>query len=95
MKIYIGGKITGLDNPGEKFNKKQKELENMGHIVVNPIVLDVLLGEGFSHEDFMKVCYTLIDLCDCVYLLDNWTDSKGATLERSYALANGKEVIYQ
>ena len=95
MKIYIAGKITGLDNHKEKFGKKQKELESMGHTVINPTGLYEILGDDFSHSEYMKICYSLIDLCDCVYFLDNWADSTGATLEKDYAMDNGKDIIYQ
>ena len=92
MRIYIAGKITGLDNYRDRFDKKQKELENKGHTVINPTGLYDILGDGFSHNEYMKICFSLIDLCDCIYLLANWRDSKGAIMELEHGLRRGIEV---
>lgn len=34
----------------------------------------------------MRVCFAAIDICDAIYMLSNWADSKGAAAERAYAL---------
>lgn len=91
MKFYIAGKITGLPNFEEKFEDATKTLEAEGHIVMNP----ALLSKGFEHDDYMHICYAMIDVCDAVYLLDNWKDSKGANLEHDYAKRNGKFIQFQ
>jgi len=36
----------------------------------------------------------MIDVCEAVYFLPTWTDSKGAHLEMGYAVAAGKEIRY-
>ena len=41
----------------------------------------------------MKICFAMIDVCDAVYLQINWQGSRGATLERNYALGTGKILI--
>lgn len=41
---FAAGKMTGLRGYKEKFNKKQKELENKGHTVINPVGLYEVLG---------------------------------------------------
>lgn len=92
LKIYIAGKITGSTNYRETFDKKQKELEEKGYIVINPSKLDNVLGDDFIHNDYMHVCYSLIDLCDCIYLMSNWRDSKGAMLEHAYAVSKEKDI---
>ncbi|MCS4522383.1 DUF4406 domain-containing protein [Clostridium botulinum] len=48
---------------------------------MNPSVLP----EGFPWEVYMPICYAMIDACNSVYMLKNWTDSKGAKLELEYA----------
>lgn len=88
-KIYIAGKITGLNNYREIFNAKEAELLSMGHQVMNP----AMLGQDFPYEVYMPICLSMIDACDTVYMLNNWTDSKGATLERHYANIQGKKII--
>lgn len=91
MKIYIAGKITGLENFKEKFEKAHKDLIADGHIAMNPTVLPL----GFEAEDYMHICYSMIDICDAIYLLDNWKTSKGANLEFDYAVKNKKIIMFQ
>ena len=43
--IYISGKITGLDNYAEIFEKKEKELTEQGHFVFNPATPVAILFE--------------------------------------------------
>ena len=53
-----------------------------------------LLPAGFEYEDYMKVCFSMIDVCDEVHLLQNWEDSEGAKREFSYALATRKTTVF-
>lgn len=89
-KIYIAGKITGLDNFKEIFNQAEQELKQKGHKVMNPAILP----SGFEYEDYMKVCFSMIDVCEEVHFLPNWTDSDGAKREHNYAIATQKSVKY-
>lgn len=91
MKIYIAGKITGLDNYKELFNKAEKELLAKGYKVMNPAVLP----EGFTWSEYMGICFEMIDVCDEIYMLNNWEDSKGAKAENLYAIGSGKKISYQ
>ena len=91
MKIYIAGPITGVENYKEAFSKAEEHLLSIGHSVMNPAVLP----NGFEHYEYMIVCYSMIDVCDCVYFLENWERSKGACLEFEYAKSTGKSVFYQ
>ena len=36
MRVYIAGPITGIMDYKEKFIKAEKQLKEMGHIVINP-----------------------------------------------------------
>lgn len=91
MKIYIAGKITGLEDYKEKFEDASNKLEKLGHKIMNPAILK----EGFEQNEYMHICYAMIDVCECVYFLNNWQDSKGARLEHEYALENNKKIRYQ
>lgn len=91
MKIYVAGKITGLDNFKELFAEATKKLEEDGHVVMNPAVLP----KGFDHGEYMKICYSMIDVCEAVYFLNNWHDSVGAKMEYYYARSKNKDVIFQ
>lgn len=98
MKIYIAGKVTGEDafRCGLKFGYRSSKLREEGHKVINPFaIFSSLSTAGFSHEDIMHLCYAAIDVCDAVYMLEDWPGSKGARMEHEYALKIGKTVIYQ
>lgn len=95
MKIYIAGKVTGLETEKvfKKFQKAFKHLQNQGHSVMTPDVLCEFTG--FEHEDYMHVCYAMIDRCDAVYMLSDWQQSKGARMELQYAADHQKAIIYE
>ena len=90
-KIYIAGKITGLDNFKENFDIAEEKLIKEGYAVMNPSVLNA----GFEHYEYMRVCYAMMDTCDSVYFLRNWTDSKGAKMEMTRAIEKGLKIILE
>lgn len=91
MKVYIAGKITGFDGYKEKFAAAEELLTGAGHTAVNPTCLPL----GFSHSEYLHINLAMIDACDMVYLLDNWSDSQGARLEHFYADSMGKKIQRQ
>ena len=88
MKIYIAGKITGDENYREKFAKAQVQLQKDGHIVLNPAVMP----EGLTKAEYMKLCFSMIDIADQVVFLTGWQDSEGAQLEEQYCRYVGKTI---
>lgn len=94
MKVYIAGKITGLDREAtlEKFEKARQWLAGKGHTVLVPTVLPE--SADLTHEDYLHICYAMIDVCDTVYFLPDWIMSEGAKLEKEYAKKKRKGLIY-
>lgn len=90
-KIYIAGKISGLNNYREVFKVAEDKLTSEGNAVMNPAVLN----EGFPYKAYMPICLTMLEACEAVYMLSNWTDSKGAKVEHEYAKIQGKQIIYE
>ncbi|MBU3145747.1 DUF4406 domain-containing protein [Clostridium sp. CF012] len=87
--IYIAGKITGSENFKEIFKAAEVDLRERGFVPMNPATLN----GGFEHADYMHICYSMIDVCDTVYLLIGWQESKGAVMEYEYARKNHKDII--
>lgn len=90
-KIYIAGKINGLDDYRKLFKEAEDNFIEDGYVVMNPAVL----GEGFDYEVYLPICLLMLQACDTVYMLNNYKDSKGAKVELEYAKAQGKKIIYQ
>ena len=91
MKVYIAGKITGNPDYKQQFAEVEKKLREKGHTTMNPAVLP----DGFDHHEYMQICFSMIDVCDAVYFLSNWRDSKGATMEYNYAFGAGKGIMFE
>lgn len=89
MKIYLAGKITGNPNYKAEFERHAIAYEAEGHIVLNPAELP----EGMAKEDYMRICFAMIDVADKVYFLPGWYGSAGARLEYDYCKYIGKPVI--
>ena len=53
-----------------------------------------IMPDGFLYEEYMRVCLSMIDVCDAVYMLPCWKDSPGAMFEKQYAEFNGKKILY-
>ena len=95
MKIYISGAITGTDNYMERFAKAEKELTENGYSVINPAKVNAQLTEDTSYEEYMKMCFCMLDMCDSIYMLNNWDKSCGANRELGYAMAKDMIIMYE
>lgn len=95
MKIYIAGKISGLDRQTvlEKFATADIALEKQGHSCFVPCVLPNY--PDVPHEDYLHICYAMIDICEAVYMLSDWQQSIGARKELQYAADHQKEILYE
>lgn len=97
-KIYIAGKITGVERCvyHHQFSVKEDVLKARGYIVLNPVALNERLAmQGMPYEDLMKICFSFVDVADAVYMLNGWEDSPGARREHERAINAGKKVIYE
>jgi hypothetical protein len=95
MKVYISGKISGLDPAEAKKNfiKAELRLKHQGHTVMSP--KGIMDFAGFEHDDYMHVCKAMVDVCDAIYMLSNWQTSKGSREELNYAKEWRKEVLWE
>ena len=95
MKIYISGKITGLDyaDVEAKFQDAQDLLSDIGFEVVNP--LNNGLTKEHSWEQHMVKDFELLLPCDAIYMMDNWQDSIGARIEHRTAFEMNKDIWFE
>lgn len=94
MRIYIAGKITGDPNAKRNFEAAQAELQRAGHQTINPQAVGSLLPE-LEHGEYMHISFSLIDISEAVFFLDNWKQSPGACMEYGYAIAKEKALYFQ
>lgn len=97
MKVYISGPITGLEKDVymENFKRAQELIRAAGCKAINPAAVNERLPEGTTHEEYMKMSITMMDMCNAIYLLKGWEESKGANIEFEHAIKNKMLIIFQ
>lgn len=95
MKIYISGKITGLPfrEVKDKFQAVQKFLEDLGFEIINP--MNNGLTKNDTWEQHMIKDIAELFACEAIYMLDNWTESLGASIEYDIAKRMGKKIFFE
>lgn len=89
MRIYISGAITGTSGYLYRFAEVEKMFTNKGFTVINPAKVCSKLPNSLSHEEYMHICLPMLDLCDLIYMIPGWEESKGARRELGYAIRRG------
>lgn len=89
--VYIAGKISGnLENYKAEFQAAEDKLRAMGF---ERILKPSILPGNLAYEQYMPICFAMIDMSDCIYFLDNWRESSGAMREFYYAKSKLKEIL--
>lgn len=88
--VYISGPITGVKNYWEAFEQAAEDLEGLGYIALNP----ARLPQGMTNEQYMRICFAMIDSADAVLFLEDWRNSAGANLEAAYCEYTEKSVAF-
>lgn len=94
-KIYISGQITNLAflDSFALFEQAEKELTKKGFEVINPMTIEH--DHDLSWLNYMRTDIKVLVDCDVIYMLSNWTNSKGAEIERKLAIDLGIDVMYE
>lgn len=97
IKVYVSGKITGLPKIEylQLFRKAAERLFEEGYSVINPAVIQALLPEDTTYEQYMQMSLLELSFCDAIYMLRNWQDSNGAKKELEYARRHGYRIMYE
>jgi nucleoside 2-deoxyribosyltransferase len=95
MRVYISGKITGLDlhDAFAKFARMESNLRMFAHEPINPMKLPHdhdKSWHSYMREDIKALCD-----CDAILMLNDWADSRGAIVEHSLAMMLGIPVYFQ
>lgn len=88
-KIYLAGPITGVCGYREAFRKWEEHYRGRGYTVLNPAVLP----EGLLPEEYMAICFTMLEVADAVAFLPGFESSRGAMLEMRFAEYADKPMI--
>lgn len=95
MRVYLSGKMTGLPDFGFPiFNKHAASLRASGYEVINPAELDAQDAGPMTWEQYLRRDIAHLITCDGIALIPNWTDSRGAKLEKHIAEQLGMRVIF-
>jgi len=93
MKVYISGQITGLpyDQVRHNFEQAQQIIEAWQYTAVNPLTNGLPYDSPWTHH-MVRDIYMLFG-CQAIYLLPDWTKSKGARIEEFIAREMGLIVF--
>lgn len=93
-RVYLSGAITGIADYLAQFNRVEKQLTRYGYAVVNPARICLPLADAeFTWQEYLDVDLNLLDKCSMLCLLPGWKTSRGANVERDYALRHGITVV--
>ena len=95
MKIYISGSITNNPNYKEDFERAEDYLqrEYPSADIINPALVNSYLPKSTTYEEYMKMCFCMLDMCEAIFMLKGWSKSCGSNREYWYAMGNCKTII--
>lgn len=94
MRVYLSGPITGVADYMQRFDKAERKLLDAGYTVVNPAMVNSMLPEDTTYNEYMMMSFCMMDMCDAIYMMDGWQDSRGANMELRRAKELGLDIIY-
>lgn len=92
--IYIGGPMTGYEGYNKKAFFEAAEFLKQKYpdcIILNPAILP----DGLGHEQYMRICLPMVEVCTMLYMLKKWEHSDGANDEHTHGQKHNKKFLYQ
>ena len=97
-KIYLSGKVRGIDKEEVKknFATAAAEVTRHGWEPVNPVVLVDEMEKEIAGNEKRLMLALLAELADCdgIWMIDGWRGSRGAACEYNFALSSGIKVVH-
>lgn len=87
--IYLSGPITDVPNYWVPFEEAEEDLTDLGYITLNP----THLPKGMTNDQYMRICFAMIDAADAVLFLKGFDASDGVELENKYCKYVGKPRV--
>lgn len=73
--------------------REQRKLSN--YIVINPAKVNAQLPIETTWEEYMKMSMCMLEMCNAIYMLKGWKDSKGARLEYDFAKSKNYKIFFE
>lgn len=86
--VYISGSVTGTYDYILRFAEAEKKLTELGYKVINPTRCTLGLPQ-LEWREYMRICLTLLSVCDAIYVIDGEYTSRGVRIELDYAANHG------
>lgn len=103
--IYVAGKYAGKGYSEIEDNIFKAELASIkllkfGWAVITPHKNTAHYERyedyiGYTHDDWLKMDFAMLERCDAIFMLKDWEYSKGASMEHQLAIDKGLEIYYQ
>lgn len=95
-KVYIAHPFQGKNENVQKVEKIILDLikQDENILYISPLHATGFYYFAMSYEKGMEHCFTLLSMCDELWLCPGWQDSKGCNLEKAYAEEHGIPIRY-
>lgn len=95
--VYISGKYSGeIEKNIQKAREMAIQVWEAGFSCICPHnnTIHFELDCNCTYEDYIEGDLAILNGCDAILMLDEWGDSKGAIIERDFAIDKHLNIFY-